>query len=87
MAKEFGGARDDEQGVLILSRFTGASRELRDALIVNPYDIDQMAEAVRAADLISALAQVRLEPTLQMGDLIPARGGIGEIVIAKLMVS
>ena len=49
VAKEFVAAREDEQGVLILSRFTGACRELRDALIVNPYDIEQLAEAVRFA--------------------------------------
>ena len=49
VAKEFIAARDDEDGVLILSRFTGAARELRDALMVNPYDIDQTAEAVRSA--------------------------------------
>jgi alpha,alpha-trehalose-phosphate synthase [UDP-forming] len=90
VAKEYISARDDESGVLILSQFTGASRELRDALIVNPYNIEEMAEAIRtalemdlteqkarmrsmretlrnrniyywAADLISALAQVRLE--------------------------
>lgn len=47
VAKEFVAARDDEDGVLILSRFTGASRELTEALIVNPYDIEQIAEAVR----------------------------------------
>jgi trehalose 6-phosphate synthase len=89
VAKEYIGARKDESGVLILSQFTGASRELREALIVNPYDVGQMAEAIRAAlemepaeksvhmrsmrqivkdrniyhwaaELISALAQVRL---------------------------
>jgi trehalose-6-phosphate synthase len=49
VAKEFLAARDDEQGVLILSRFTGAARELNDALIVNPYDTEQMAEAIRIA--------------------------------------
>jgi len=49
VAKEFVSARHDERGVLILSCFTGASRELRDALQVNPYDIDQTAEAIRAA--------------------------------------
>jgi trehalose-6-phosphate synthase len=49
VAKEFLAARRDEQGVLILSQFTGAARELRDALLVNPYDIDQTAEAIRAA--------------------------------------
>jgi len=49
VAKEFLAARHDERGVLILSRFTGAARELQDALIVNPYDIDQTAEAIRVA--------------------------------------
>jgi trehalose 6-phosphate synthase len=49
VAKEFLAARNDERGVLILSEFTGAARELRDALLVNPYDIDQTAEAIRVA--------------------------------------
>jgi trehalose-6-phosphate synthase len=49
VAKEFVVARDDEGGVLILSRFTGAARELRDALIVNPYDMDEVAEALHDA--------------------------------------
>jgi alpha,alpha-trehalose-phosphate synthase [UDP-forming] len=49
VAKEFVAVRDDEDGVLILSQFAGASSELRDALLVNPYDLDGMAEAVRAA--------------------------------------
>ena len=49
VAKEFVAARDDEDGVLILSRFTGASRDLRDALAVNPYDVEGMADAIRAA--------------------------------------
>jgi len=49
VAKEFVAAREDEQGVLILSRFTGAARELRDALIVNPYDTEELAEAIHGA--------------------------------------
>ena len=49
VAKEFLAARRDERGVLILSQFTGAARELRDALLVNPYDTDQTAEAIRVA--------------------------------------
>jgi len=49
VAKEYISTRDDESGVLILSQFTGASRELRDALIVNPYDIEEMAEAIHTA--------------------------------------
>ncbi|MDA8388784.1 MAG: trehalose-6-phosphate synthase [Nitrospiraceae bacterium] len=46
VAKEFVSARDDEDGVLILSQFAGASRELTDALIINPYDIEEMADAI-----------------------------------------
>jgi alpha,alpha-trehalose-phosphate synthase [UDP-forming] len=46
VAKEYVAARDDEDGVLILSRFTGAAVELGDALIVNPYDIAGVAEAM-----------------------------------------
>ena len=49
VAKEFVAARDDEEGALILSQFTGATRELRDALIVNPYDTDQLANAIQMA--------------------------------------
>ncbi|HYB41363.1 MAG TPA: trehalose-6-phosphate synthase [Candidatus Methylomirabilis sp.] len=49
VAKEFVSVRDDDDGVLILSQFAGASWELRDGLLVNPYDLDGMAEAVRLA--------------------------------------
>ncbi|MBI4249511.1 MAG: trehalose-6-phosphate synthase, partial [Elusimicrobia bacterium] len=49
VAKEFVAARDDARGVLILSRFTGAARELRDALIINPYDAGRTADAIRFA--------------------------------------
>ena len=49
VAKEFVAARDDEGGALILSQFTGASRELRDALVVNPYDSEQLADSIHLA--------------------------------------
>src|SRR5205814_1000960 len=49
VAKEFVSARDDERGVLILSQFTGAARELPEAIIVNPYDTDQCAAALHMA--------------------------------------
>jgi trehalose 6-phosphate synthase len=49
VAKEYIAARRDEQGALILSRFTGASHELMDALVVNPYDTDQLADAIHTA--------------------------------------
>jgi trehalose-6-phosphate synthase/Kef-type K+ transport system membrane component KefB len=52
VAKEFVAARDDEDGVLVLSALAGAAQELRDALIINPYDIDGFAEALaRALDM------------------------------------
>jgi trehalose 6-phosphate synthase/phosphatase len=49
VAKEFPASRIDEDGVLVLSEFAGAADELRDALIVNPYDIDGTAEAIHRA--------------------------------------
>jgi trehalose 6-phosphate synthase len=57
VAKEFIASRDDEQGVLILSSFAGASRELSEALIVNPYDTHAMADALERALLMSELEQ------------------------------
>jgi trehalose 6-phosphate synthase len=49
VAKEFVAARDDEDGVLILSTFAGASRELVEALLVNPFDVSETAAAIVAA--------------------------------------
>jgi alpha,alpha-trehalose-phosphate synthase [UDP-forming] len=49
VAKEYVAERQDERGVLILSRFTGSAKELHDAIIVNPYDIESTAEAVAQA--------------------------------------
>jgi trehalose 6-phosphate synthase len=49
VAKEFVAARDDEQGMLVLSQFTGAARELTEALIVNPYDIEAASGAMAVA--------------------------------------
>jgi trehalose-6-phosphate synthase len=52
VAKEFVAARDDEDGVLVLSGLAGAAQELREALIINPYDIDDFASALaRAVDM------------------------------------
>jgi trehalose-6-phosphate synthase len=53
VAKEFVAAREDERGVLVLSRFTGAARELTDAVVVNPYDLDELAESIRTAVTMS----------------------------------
>lgn len=59
VAKEFVAAREDGEGALILSQFTGASHELRDALIVNPYDAEQMSEAIRTALEMDAVERQR----------------------------
>jgi len=59
VAKEFVAARDDEQGVLVLSEFAGASRQLADALLVNPY--------------VTARCARSLEQALQMGEDEQAR--------------
>ena len=57
VAKEFVAARDDERGVLVLSTFAGASRELLEALIVNPYDTAGMARALVAGLSMSGAEQ------------------------------
>ena len=49
VAKEFVAARDDERGALILSTFAGAAHELSDALLVNPYDVSQLADTIHRA--------------------------------------
>jgi trehalose-6-phosphate synthase len=49
VAKEYVASRADLRGSLILSQFTGAARDLTDALIINPYDVEQTAEAIHTA--------------------------------------
>jgi len=49
VAKEYVAAKSESNGVLILSCFTGAARELRDALLMNPYDLQGFSDAIRAA--------------------------------------
>jgi trehalose 6-phosphate synthase len=49
VAKEFVASRDDQRGALILSTFAGAAHELTDALLVNPYDVSQLAAAIHRA--------------------------------------
>jgi trehalose-6-phosphate synthase len=62
VAKEFVAARDDEDGVLVLSGLAGASQELRDALIINPYDIDEFAAVLtRALDMPLGERRVRMQ--------------------------
>jgi trehalose 6-phosphate synthase len=57
VAKEFVAARDDLRGVLVLSRFTGAARELAEALLVNPYDLEEASSALAAALAMPAQEQ------------------------------
>jgi trehalose-6-phosphate synthase len=61
VAKEFVAARDDEQGVLVLSELTGAAQELRDAVLINPYDVEGFAAAItRAIEMPPAQQQKRM---------------------------
>jgi trehalose-6-phosphate synthase len=61
VCKEFVAARDDLQGVLVLSRFAGAARELPEALIVNPYHVEETADALhRAARMPQAEQRERM---------------------------
>ena len=93
VAKEFVAARDDRQGVLILSPFTGAAREMPEALLVNPYATDAFADALQhgaddarrgaaAADAAPARAGRRAQH-LSMGRPAPHRdvppGGVDEV--------
>lgn len=49
VAKEFVAARDDDRGVLVLSQFTGAAKELTDAVLVNPFDVNELAAGLHTA--------------------------------------
>lgn len=61
VAKEFIASRDDERGALILSTFAGAAHELRDAIQVNPYDTQQVADAIHSAlDLTETQQEARM---------------------------
>lgn len=59
VAKEFIAARHDENGVLVLSQFAGAARDLKEAVIINPYSAVQIAEAIHAALAMPATEQYR----------------------------
>jgi trehalose-6-phosphate synthase/Kef-type K+ transport system membrane component KefB len=61
VAKEFVAARDDEDGVLVLSALAGAAQELHEALVINPYDIDGFADTLgRAIDMSGNERQARM---------------------------
>lgn len=57
VCKEFVAARDDEQGVLVLSRFAGAAREMSESLLVNPYHVEETADALYQAATMSPAEQ------------------------------
>ncbi|HXG86968.1 MAG TPA: trehalose-6-phosphate synthase [Vicinamibacterales bacterium] len=59
VAKEFIAARTDLRGVLVLSRFTGAARELQEAVLVNPFAVDEFADALNTALAMSPEQQTR----------------------------
>jgi trehalose 6-phosphate synthase len=59
VAKEFVAARADDRGVLVLSKFTGAARELTDAVLVNPVDTDELAGALHLALTMPIVEQER----------------------------
>jgi trehalose 6-phosphate synthase len=67
VAKEFVAARGRNDGTLILSRFAGASQELNGAIIINPYDIERSADAIKSAlempeeEQTRRMTQMRLE--------------------------
>ena len=65
VAKEFVAARDDQAGVLVLSQFTGAARDLKGALIVNPYSAEETAEAVHKGLIMSPTEQHRRMKTMR----------------------
>jgi trehalose 6-phosphate synthase len=59
VAKEFIASRTDHQGVLVLSRFTGAARDLHEAVLVNPFAVDEFADALHAALAMPIEQQMR----------------------------
>ncbi|PIS29465.1 MAG: trehalose-6-phosphate synthase, partial [Candidatus Marinimicrobia bacterium CG08_land_8_20_14_0_20_45_22] len=66
VAKEFVASRNQNDGTLILSRFAGAAHELQGAIIVNPYDIEEMANAIKLAiEMSPQEQQLRMEKMRQ----------------------
>jgi trehalose 6-phosphate synthase len=75
VAKEFVAARDDERGVLMLSRFTGAARELGEALLVNPYDLEEASAALATA--------LSMAPAEQADRMRAMRAHVGEFNVYR----
>jgi trehalose 6-phosphate synthase len=79
VAKEFVAARPDGETALVLSRYTGAARELVDAIQINPYDVDGFAEGLltdlaRVADQAPATPRPREAPLEGPDDLVATWG-------------
>ncbi|HEX4277439.1 MAG TPA: trehalose-6-phosphate synthase [Bryobacteraceae bacterium] len=70
VAKEYVASRFDSDGVLILSQFTGASRELTDALLVNPFSVEETAQAIRQA--LEMPAEERARRMQKMREMVAA---------------
>jgi len=68
VAKEFVASRVDEDGVLVLSNFTGASRELKDALIINPFSIEEGAQSY--LDALTMHSDERRRRMLRMREIV-----------------
>jgi trehalose 6-phosphate synthase len=75
VAKEFLAAREDERGVLVLSRFTGAARELTEALLVNPYDLEEASAALATA--------LSMSPAEQADRMRALRAHVGEFNVYR----
>jgi trehalose 6-phosphate synthase len=75
VAKEFVAAREDERGVLVLSQFTGAARDLTEALIVNPYDMRQASDALATA--------LRMPPAEQRTRMVSMRKLVSEFNVYR----
>ena len=68
VAKEFVSARDDERGVLILSEFAGAARELTAAVHINPFSLDGCADAL--ADALSMRMEEQMTRMRAMREVV-----------------
>ncbi len=88
VAKEFVSSRVDDDGVLMLSRFTGAARELTDAILINPYATDEFAESIKKAiEMPKRQRQARIRKLRQIverdniyqwaGNIISELAGLG----------
>jgi trehalose-6-phosphate synthase len=68
IAKEYVASQVDKKGVLILSEFAGAAEELTEALLVNPYDIETVSDAIyKAIRMSSAQKKRRMEKMQDLG--------------------